>query len=82
MCNFVWQIQVRAEKQFPNGLQSVENQVNVTVLRNINPPVFNSTQYQASINEKYGLGQSVVQVFATDLDTQVSLEINVTKFLR
>uniref|UniRef100_K1QE50 Protocadherin Fat 1 n=1 Tax=Magallana gigas TaxID=29159 RepID=K1QE50_MAGGI len=63
-------IQVRAEKQYPNGLQSVENLVNVTVLRNINPPVFNSTQYQANINEKYGLGQSVVQVFAIDLDTQ------------
>ncbi|XP_052689553.1 protocadherin Fat 4-like [Crassostrea angulata] len=67
---FKYLIQVRAEKQFPNGLQSVENLVNVTVLRNINAPVFNSTQYQANINEKYGLGQSVVQVFATDLDTQ------------
>uniref|UniRef100_A0A8W8I309 Cadherin domain-containing protein n=1 Tax=Magallana gigas TaxID=29159 RepID=A0A8W8I309_MAGGI len=63
-------IQVRAEKQFPNGPQSVENLVNVTVLRNINAPVFNSTQYQGNINEKYGLGQSVVQVFATDLNTR------------
>ena len=63
---------MRAEKQFPNGLQSVENLVNVTVLRNINPPVFNSSQYTANINEKSSLGQAVVQVFATDLDTQVS----------
>ncbi|XP_061182373.1 cadherin EGF LAG seven-pass G-type receptor 2-like [Saccostrea echinata] len=63
-------ILVRAEKQFPNGLQSVENTVNVTVARNINPPVFNATVYRASIDEKYNLGRSVVQVFATDLDTQ------------
>jgi hypothetical protein len=65
------QIQVRAEKQFPNGLQSVENLVNVTVLRNTNSPTFNSTEYRANVDEKYGLGRSVVQVFATDLDTQV-----------
>jgi hypothetical protein len=44
----------------------------VTITRNVNPPVFNATTYSSpQIPEKFGLGLSIVQVFATDADAAV-----------
>lgn len=42
--------------------------VSITVLRNLNPPVFEFPSYSQRIPETFGLGQQVLQVSATDSD--------------
>ncbi len=50
--------------------------VTVSVTRNPNAPSFRSDNYQATIDEKFGLGSSVLEVLADDLD-EVSWEITI-----
>lgn len=46
--------------------------VNITVTRNENQPVFSQNIYEVTIPETSALGSNVVQLTATDADTQVS----------
>lgn len=43
-----------------------------SITRNEYPPVWNQTEYRVTINDRYTLGQTVIQVGASDRD-QVSL---------
>lgn len=49
--------------------------VNITISRNEFAPQFDSPTYQASIMENFPLGDSILQVHATDQDRYVSIAV-------
>lgn len=62
-----------ATKAFSSGVQTAYATVNITVTRNLFPPVFDRQIYEATISESLPLGSSVIQLTATDNDAFVSL---------
>lgn len=50
--------------------------VQITVLRNVNLPVFNTETYTVTIQEETAVGTSILRVTATDADA-VSWSLNV-----
>lgn len=65
-----FQLHVKASRQFTTGLKTAVTQVNISVIRNENPPVFSREIYQMTIPETLNLGSSVQQLTATDADAQ------------
>ena len=55
--------------------QTAEAYVNITVQRNENQPQFTSGEYRKEIMENFPLGESILQVSATDKDVGVSMRI-------
>ena len=55
--------------------QTAEAYVNITVQRNENQPQFTSGEYRKEIMENFPLGESILQVSATDKDVGVSIRI-------
>ena len=51
---------------YPNNIGTAQVQINV--VRNPSPPVFNLPSYQVTINENFPLGDVVVDVQAADND--------------
>ena len=49
--------------------------MNITVVRNENQPQFTSGEYRKEIMENFPLGESILQVSATDKDVGVSTRI-------
>lgn len=49
--------------------------IDITVRRNMVPPQFNPTAYNATILENYPVGSEIVMVSATDSDPQVCLSL-------
>ena len=45
--------------------------VELEVLRNFNRPVFEHAQYNASVFETYGIGETLTTVRAVDMDEKV-----------
>ncbi|XP_035826841.1 protocadherin Fat 4, partial [Aplysia californica] len=68
------QLRVEASKLFSTGLKTAVSQVNITVIRNENPPVFNPDFYVTEVAESLSLGSAVVQLTATDRDVQDDLQ--------
>ena len=52
--------------------------MNVTVVRNENQPQFTSGEYRKEIMENFRLGESILQVSATDKDVGVSTRTTFT----
>jgi len=52
--------------------QTADCTVNITVVRNEYPPVFDQQSYTASLMENFPLGDSILRVHATDQDKYVS----------
>lgn len=63
---------MRATKTISGQVQTAFATVNITVTRNENQPVFSQNIYEVTIPETSALGSNVVQLTATDADTQVS----------
>lgn len=64
-------LQVQAVNQGSISLQTATAFVNITVIRNENPPVFTRDQYSQVIQDTSPVGSSIVQVTANDLDGDV-----------
>ena len=69
---FLYQLRVEASKTFTTGLKKASSVVNITVARNENAPTFAPERYTVTVPENLALGSSVVQLTASDVDTQVS----------
>ena len=70
---FVFQIRVRAQDGGSPRLSDI-TRVEITVQRNLFPPVFNPLSYIATIPETQVVGSAVgIRVQATDADTTVSM---------
>ena len=64
---FILQLRVRAyDSSFPT--QIAETDVNIFVVRNDNPPIFQNEPYTVFLDENQPIGQSVENVLATDAD--------------
>ncbi|KAL8559117.1 hypothetical protein ACOMHN_046165 [Nucella lapillus] len=68
---------VEATRTFQAGLKTATADVEINVRRNDNPPVFRRKIYTAVISEYTSLGSSVVQLLASDADTQDVLKYSV-----
>ncbi|XP_046579033.1 protocadherin Fat 4-like [Haliotis rubra] len=73
----MYYLHVKASRQFTTGLKTAMTQVNISVTRNENPPVFSTEIYQVTIPETLSLGSSVQQLTATDADSQDILAYSV-----
>jgi len=49
--------------------------ITITVLRNVNPPVFNPPHYYAKINECTQVGDPILTVTASDLDVKDNVSV-------
>lgn len=65
------QLAVEATRAFQTGIKTAAADVEINVRRNDNPPIFTREIYSAVISEYSALGSSVIQLLATDADTQV-----------
>ncbi|XP_060080745.1 protocadherin Fat 4-like, partial [Ylistrum balloti] len=63
-------VKVMATKVFPNGQQTATADVIIVITRNENPPIFNQSLYTAAVSDQIQLGSVVVQLYATDQDSQ------------
>ncbi|KAL5018733.1 hypothetical protein ScPMuIL_004455 [Solemya velum] len=73
-------IGVQATKIFSFGnVQTASATVEITVRRNINPPFFSEETYRRTVSETISLGTSVVQLIASDADTQDQLLYSVVE---
>ena len=71
-----YQVRVAAfDSAYPEN--RVFTNVGFTVTRNPNAPIFTSTEYPKDIDEKFPIGDIVVQVRATDLDRVSSVFLNI-----
>ncbi|XP_041364041.1 cadherin-23-like [Gigantopelta aegis] len=66
----MYYLTVEATKLFNVGMKTATTQVNITVTRNENAPVFSRRIYQVTMSESASLGSSVQQLLATDADAQ------------
>lgn len=62
------QLIVRASLDTGLSVQTADSVVTITVIRNLNPPLFNSSNYMTTIWDTTEIGASVLTVFATDAD--------------
>lgn len=69
----MFQLTIRAQDNGTPRLSDTET-VFVTILRNMNAPVFSRNAYSATILETQAPGTSVLNVQATDADIVVSLK--------
>ena len=73
-CSCIWQLRLLAEDG-GSPRKTATTTVDITVTRNLLPPVFNPSSYIQSIIENYPVGSEIVTVSATDSDPQVCLKM-------
>ena len=73
-CLCTWQLRLLAEDG-GSPRKTATTTVDITVTRNLLPPVFNPSTYIQSIIENYPVGSEIVTVSATDSDPQVCLKM-------
>lgn len=63
-----FRLQIQATAQGTISQQTATAFVNVTVIRNANPPIFSSDQYSQVIQDTLPVGSSILTITANDLD--------------
>lgn len=66
------QFQVAARDNGRTSLTSSPSPVQISVIKNQNPPKFTENQYSITILENTTSGSSIIRISATDADTVVS----------
>lgn len=64
----LYRLQVQATTQGTISQQFATAYVNVTVIRNANPPIFSSDRYAQTIQDYLPVGSSILTITANDLD--------------
>ncbi|RUS85645.1 hypothetical protein EGW08_006591, partial [Elysia chlorotica] len=75
----VYTLRVQASKTFTDGLKTDVSNVVITVTRNENAPLFAPDLYARTVPETLALGSSVVQLTASDRDTQDILQYSLVE---
>ena len=66
-------------KAADNAVKPKSVTATVTIQRNEHAPVFSSSQYNESISENWSLNLEILKVEATDADSTIELNKNVSK---
>ncbi|GFN78435.1 protocadherin fat 4, partial [Plakobranchus ocellatus] len=75
----IYRLRVQASKTFTDGLKTAVSQVEIRVTRNENPPLFAPDIYVRTVPETLALGSSVVQLTASDQDSQDILQYSLVE---